>query len=82
MKQTLTTRQEEVLAFLRDHLAEHGYPPSLREIARGLDIRSPNGVMCHLDALERKGWISRQQKFRSRAITILGGEVPAGVTSS
>jgi SOS-response transcriptional repressor LexA len=55
----LTGRQEQVLALLRDHLHEHGYPPSLRTIGARLGIRSTNGVNDHLYALERKGFIRR-----------------------
>ena len=55
----LTPRQREVYDFIRQHSAFYG--PAIREIAAGLQIRSPNGVVCHLDALERKGYISRKR---------------------
>lgn len=53
----ITARQAEVLEFIRANSAY--YSPSIREIAAGLAIKSPNGVTCHLDALERKGLIRR-----------------------
>jgi repressor LexA len=55
----LTDRQKEVFDFLRSFQAEHGWMPSLREIAVELGVSSLNGVAGHLDALERKGWIVR-----------------------
>jgi repressor LexA len=55
----LTAKQAQVLDFIRQHSAFYG--PAIREIAAGLQIRSPNGVVCHLDALERKGYISRKR---------------------
>ena len=47
-----------------------GYGPTVREIGEGFDIKSPNGVMCHLKALEKKGLIKRTG-FRARAIQLL-----------
>lgn len=55
----LTARQESVLAFLRDFTTTHHYPPTIRQIGKHFGIGSPNGVMFHLDALERKGLIVR-----------------------
>lgn len=66
----LTARQREILAFVVAHQADHGYPPSLRAVMDRFGIRSPNGMLCHFKALEKKGYIRRQ--FRAaRAITIL-----------
>jgi repressor LexA len=55
--QALTDRQQEVLAFIR--LNAHLYGPTVREIAAALDIKSLNGVVCHIKALERKGYVRR-----------------------
>jgi len=55
----LTTRQREILNFIREEVAVRGYPPSFREIAKQFGIRSTNGVKVHMDALERKGYIRR-----------------------
>jgi repressor LexA len=54
----LTARQREVLEFIRDNSAY--YSPSVREIAAGVRIKSPNGVMNHIVALEKKGAIRRK----------------------
>lgn len=62
----LTARQQEVLDFISVHITQWGYPPTIREIGDGLQIRSTNGVNDHLKALERKGWITRDSdKSRS-----------------
>lgn len=53
----LTVRQAEVLEFIRANSAYYG--PSVRQIAQAFGIKSPNGVVCHLQALERKGRIKR-----------------------
>lgn len=68
-KTSLTKRQREIYEFLRDKITNRGYGPTVREIGLHFDIRSPNGVMCHLKALERKGLISREQNM-SRAIQL------------
>jgi repressor LexA len=74
---TITKRQHEILGFIRDKIENRGFPPSIREIGEAFDIASPNGVMCHLKALEKKGYIERnkginEQKSAARAITIPG----------
>ena len=68
-KISLTRRQREIYEFLRDKIINRGYGPTVREIGQHFEIRSPNGVMCHLKALERKGLISREQNM-SRAIQL------------
>lgn len=66
----LTSRQSDILAFLNGYSAEHGYPPTIREIGERFEIASPNGVMCHLKALETKGRIKRAAN-QSRAMKLL-----------
>lgn len=54
---SLTPRQAEILALIRSHLAETGFPPTRAEIARRLGFRSANAAEEHLRALARKGVI-------------------------
>ncbi len=68
----LTERQREVYDFIRDKIRTRGYGPTVREIGGNFEISSPNGVMCHLKALEKKGLISREPNM-SRAITLAEG---------
>jgi len=75
----LTARQEQVLQIVTQHIDELGYPPSLREIGKKLAVSGTLGVMKHLDALERKGYL-RRQEGSSRGITLcsqLQGQVQA-----
>jgi len=67
----LTERQQSVYDFIREKIRGRGYGPTVREIGERFKIRSPNGVVCHLKALERKGLISREAN-RSRAIQLAG----------
>lgn len=66
---SLTKRQGAVLDFIREKIESRGYGPTVREIGEAFDIASPNGVMCHLKALEKKGLITREAN-RSRAIQL------------
>ena len=65
--QGLTHRQQMVLDFIRESIADRGYPPTLREIGARMGIRSTNGVNDHLRALERKGYLKRED-MKSRAL--------------
>ncbi len=56
-----------VLDFIRESIADRGYPPTLREIGAKMGIRSTNGVNDHLRALERKGYLTRED-MKSRAL--------------
>lgn len=64
----LTARQAEVLEFITRNAYLYG--PTVREIAAGIGVSSPNGVVCHLKALERKGLIRRRAKI-SRGIEVV-----------
>src|SRR5947209_18301733 len=79
--QGLTQRQQMVLDFIRESIADRGYPPTLREIGARMGIRSTNGVNDHLRALERKGYSTRED-MKSRALrpTGLGAQAVDGVT--
>ena len=65
----LTPRQRDVYDFIEDKIVNRGYSPTVREIGQHFGIKSPNGVMCHLKALEKKGLITRQS-HKSRAIQL------------
>ncbi len=60
----LTPLQEKVLQFLREYLARHGYPPTIREIKEGLDMSGHSSVQNALHALENAGFIKRSRKAR------------------
>lgn len=74
---SLTSKQLKIFDYIRRYIEENGYPPAIRDIGVAFDIKSPNGVMCHLRALQKKGFIHRDEKSetkggRARAITIPG----------
>ena len=69
MSTQLTERQQNVYDMIRGLIVNRGYGPTVREIGEHFGIKSPNGVMCHLRALERKGLITRSPN-KSRAIEL------------
>ena len=85
--QTLTSRQKQILEYLRDYLTKNGYPPSFREVAAHFKINLGT-VQDHLKALTRKGYLKREPN-RSRGVSLtqssgplrtipLYGAIPAG----
>ncbi|MBC7173441.1 MAG: transcriptional repressor LexA [Polyangiaceae bacterium] len=79
--QKLTDRQRAVLEFISSSIDRRGYPPTLREIGNHLGIRSTNGVNDHLRALERKGYLSRED-MKSRTLRLLHASTTNGSISS
>src|SRR5437879_151858 len=73
----LTERQMEIYEFIREKIERRGYGPTVREIGEGFGIRSPNGVMCHLKALEKKGLILREE-HAARAIQLVDHRPASG----
>lgn len=67
----LTSRQQQVYNFIVRYLDQYGFAPTLQEIAVHLDIRGNLGVLRHLAALEKKGYI-RRTPGSSRGIALPG----------
>lgn len=66
----VTKRQQRVLDWVKDFVAEHQYPPTRGEIAKGLRFKSANAAHEHLASLARKGAI-RLTLGISRGIVVL-----------
>jgi len=92
----LTDRQAKIFEFIKDRVQSRGYGPTVREIGEHFKISSPNGVMCHLRALEKKQLLKRVRKHDraiARAIEVapeilaedkglpMAGTVAAGLTN-
>lgn len=74
----LTQRQQAILDFIHEYIAEHQYPPSVREIGKHFGIY-PATVQDHISAIERKGFLQKK-RFQSRTLSVSRtshpGEVP------
>ena len=70
MYEDLSQKQIEILLYIKNDLQKRGYPPSVREICKGVDLKSTSTVHGHLEKLEAKGYI-RRDATKPRAIEIL-----------
>lgn len=62
----ITNRQKDTLTFIKTYIVSHGYPPTVREIAKELGVSSPATIQAHLVALADKGYIKKgNQKNRT-----------------
>lgn len=71
----LTARQAEVLACIDGFAAHSGYPPSLREAATACGVRGHTGLVCHLRALKKKGFVRVHGTRRLRGCHARGLEI-------
>lgn len=70
MFEDLTQKQIEVLLYIKSELQRQGYPPAVREICKGVNIKSTSTVHGHIEKLEAKGYI-RKDPTKPRALEIL-----------
>ncbi len=68
----LNKKQNEILNYIKKELNLKGYPPSVREICKAVNLKSTSTVHGHLEKLEKKGYI-RRDATKPRAIEILDG---------
>lgn len=66
----LTTRQKEILQYIKKYIVSNSYPPTVREIAKAIGISSPATIQVHLTNLENKGVIKRKST-KNRALELL-----------
>jgi repressor LexA len=66
----LTKRQKDIMEFVKKYIVSYGYPPTVREIAKGLNLSSPATIHSHLANLEAKGYIKKDDQ-KNRAIELL-----------
>lgn len=69
----LTPRQRHLLRLIAERVLA-GRPPTVRELNRLTGISSPNGIVCHLEPLESKGLIRREDN-QARGITLVGASL-------
>jgi repressor LexA len=67
----LTKRQQEIFDFIKRYSAEHGYPPTVRDIGKAIGLTSSSTVHAHLANLEKLGLL-RRDPTKPRALELLG----------
>ena len=73
---TLSPKQQQIYDYIISFSAEHGYPPSVREIGAYVGLKSPSTVHFHLKGLESAGLITKAEG-KTRSITVAQTEPPA-----
>jgi repressor LexA len=74
----LTKRQQEIFDFIRRYGAEHGYPPTVRDIGKAIGLTSSSTVHAHLANLEKVGLL-RRDPTKPRALEVLVDKAKAAV---
>jgi repressor LexA len=75
----LTKRQQEIFDFVKRYAAEHGYPPTVRDIGKAIGLTSSSTVHAHLANLERVGLL-RRDPSKPRALEVLVDKAKQAVT--
>lgn len=72
------SKREEVFRFVRDFVTEHGYSPTLREIAKGVGLRSVDSVAYHVKFLVALGRLSQGDPRVARTLRVPSLPPPGG----
>jgi len=65
----ISTKQKEILEYIKSEILSRGYPPAVREICEAVNLKSTSSVHSHLETLEKNGFI-RRDPTKPRAIEI------------
>jgi len=82
----LTKRQRDIYRFIVTTVEQCGYQPTIQEMGEHFGVASKNGIVCHLRALEAKGFIripGQSGSIKTRAVELVGLRfhcVPEGAT--
>lgn len=66
----ITTKQQQILDYIKNEILNKGYPPSVRDICEAVKLKSTSSVHSHLETLEKNGYI-RRDPTKPRAIEII-----------
>lgn len=66
----ISSKQSEILEYIKSQILNKGYPPSVRDICEAVDLKSTSSVHAHLESLEKNGYI-RRDPTKPRAIEII-----------
>lgn len=67
----LTPKQQKILEYIAQFIAEQGYPPAVRDICKGVGLKSPSTVHAHIKNLQELGYLEKGE-HKNRALTISG----------
>ena len=76
----LTNKQDNILIFIKKYIAKNDYPPTVREIAKAVNLSSPATVHVHLNNLIQKGYIRRNSKNHRMLELLVPNEFETTIT--
>lgn len=76
-----TKKQREILTFIEQFIAEHGYSPSYREIMTGLNYTSVATVSLHVNSLIKRGHL-RKRDFSARSLEVVAASETPTITTN
>lgn len=68
-KGSISKKQQEILDYIKEQTLQRGFPPSVRDICKAVNLKSTSSVHSHLSTLERNGYI-RRDPTKPRAIEV------------
>lgn len=81
MREQISTRQQQILDYIKETVRDRGYPPSVREIGEATGLSSPSTVHSHLSTLVSSGYL-RRDPSKPRAIEVVDEPSAAGIERS
>ena len=75
--QPRTQRQKEILEYITRFIERHGYEPSYAQIARHFGVSSKATIAKHIEALERRGLLSRRREGGAFNLSVQVEDAPA-----
>ena len=78
---SLNKREKAILKFIEKQINLNGYPPSVREIGKAVDLKSTATVHGYIASLEQKGYIKKESQ-KGRTLKLLKGGAMEGQTST
>ena len=78
---SLNKREKAILKFIEKQINLNGYPPSVREIGKAVDLKSTATVHGYIASLEEKGYIKKESQ-KGRTLKLLKGGAIEGQTST
>ena len=66
----ISSKQREILEYIKQEILNKGYPPAVREICEAVHLKSTSSVHSHLETLEKNGYI-RSDLLKPRDFEII-----------
>ena len=70
----LNKREKAILKFIEKQIKTNGYPPSVREIGKAVDLKSTATVHGYINKLEEKGYLKKETQ-KGRTLKLIKGGV-------